>query len=64
MGTAGVFLPENNKRNLIIFERMLAEYDKEQDTESFARLLQRLFADDFAKNRSPRIRCACLSQKI
>ena len=44
-----VFLPENNKRNLIIFERMLAEYDKEQDTESFARLLQRLFADDFAK---------------
>ncbi len=59
-----VFLPENNKRNLIIFERMLAEYDKEQDTESFARLLQRLFADDFAKNRSPRIRCACLSQKI
>ncbi len=60
-----VFLPENNKRNLIIFERMLAEYDKEQDTESFARLLQRLFADDFAKKPlSPDTLCLFITKNL
>ncbi len=60
-----VFLPENNKRNLIIFERMLAEYDKEQDTESFARLLQRLFADDFAKKTlSPDTLCLFITKNL
>lgn len=60
-----VFLPENNKRNLIIFERMLAEYDKEQDTESFARLLQRLFADDFAKKPlSPDTLCLSITKNL
>ena len=60
-----VFLPENNKRNLIIFERMLAEYDKDQDTESFARLLQRLFADDFAKKPlSPDTLCLFITKNL
>ena len=60
-----VVLPENNKRNLIIFERMLAEYDKEQDTESFARLLQRLFADDFAKKPlSPDTLCLFITKNL
>ncbi len=60
-----VFLPENNKRNLIIFERMLAEYDKEQDTESFARLLQRLFADNFAKKPlSPDTLCLFITKNL
>lgn len=48
-----VFLPEHNKGNLMNFERMLAEYDKEQEAEAFAQLIQRLFADTFAKRPLP-----------
>lgn len=48
-----VFLPEHNKGKLMNFERMLAEYDKEQEAEAFAQLIQRLFADTFAKRPLP-----------
>ncbi|MDE6364123.1 MAG: DUF58 domain-containing protein [Lachnospiraceae bacterium] len=44
-----VFLPEHNRGNLINFERMLAEYDKEAAAEAFDQLIQRLFADTFVK---------------
>ena len=58
-------LAENNKRKLSMFDRMLAEYDKEQDTESFARLLQRLFADDFAKKPlSPDTLCLFITKNL
>lgn len=60
-----VFLPENNKRNLITFERMLAEYDKEQGTEAFSPLLQRLFADTFVKKPlSPDTLCLFITKNL
>lgn len=60
-----VFLPENNKRNLITFERMLAEYDKEQGTEAFSLLLQRLFADTFVKKPlSPDTLCLFITKNL
>ncbi|MCI8973708.1 MAG: DUF58 domain-containing protein [Lachnospiraceae bacterium] len=60
-----VFLPENNRRNLITFERMLAEYDKEQGTEAFSPLLQRLFADTFVKKPlSPDTLCLFITKNL
>lgn len=44
-----VFFPENNRKNRIAFERMLAEYDKEDGAEDFGQLARRLFSDTFVK---------------
>ncbi len=43
-----VFLPSNNKGNRIVFERLLAEFDKEEDIEEFGQLLQRSFENTFS----------------
>lgn len=44
-----VFFPENNRKNRIAFERMLAEYDREDGAEDFGQLARRLFSDTFVK---------------
>ncbi|MCI8966984.1 MAG: DUF58 domain-containing protein [Lachnospiraceae bacterium] len=44
-----VFFPENNRKNRIAFERMLAEYDREDGAEDFGQLVRRLFSDTFVK---------------
>lgn len=44
-----VFFPENNRKNRIAFERMLAEYDKEDGAEDFGQLARRLFSDTVVK---------------
>lgn len=45
-----VFLPANNRRNRIVLERLLAEYDKEDGADDFGELLKRLFSDTLTKN--------------
>lgn len=45
-----VFLPANNTRNRIVFERLLAEYDKEEGAEDFGQLIKFLFSTTFVKN--------------
>lgn len=45
-----VFLPANNRGNRIAFERLLAEYDREEGAEDFGQLVRRLFSDTFTKN--------------
>lgn len=44
-----VFMPANNRGNRIVFERMLAEYDKEDVAEDFGQLVKGLFTDTFRK---------------
>lgn len=44
-----IFEPSNNKRNSILFERLLAEFDKEDGVEPFGQLIQRSFDDTFLK---------------
>lgn len=45
-----VFMPANNRGNRIAFERLLAEYDKEEGAADFGALVRQLFSDTFAKN--------------
>lgn len=47
------FLPANNRANRIVFERLLAEYDKEDGAEDFGQLVTGLFTDTFRKNPLP-----------
>lgn len=44
------FMPANNRGNRIVFERLLAEYDKEDGAEDFRQLVETLFSDTFVKN--------------
>lgn len=44
-----IFEPSNNKGNCIVFERLLAEFDKEDGVESFEQLIKRSFEDTFSK---------------
>ncbi|MDE6991066.1 MAG: DUF58 domain-containing protein [Lachnospiraceae bacterium] len=44
-----VFFPENNRKNRIAFERMLAEYDREDGAEDFGQFVRKLFSDTFVK---------------
>ncbi|MDE6622395.1 MAG: DUF58 domain-containing protein [Lachnospiraceae bacterium] len=44
-----VFLPANNRGNRIVFERLLAEYDKEDGAGDFRQLITSLFSDLFEK---------------
>lgn len=48
-----VFMPENNKGKRILFERMLAEYDKEDGAVDFALLIRKLYADIFSRQPLP-----------
>ncbi|MFG6369583.1 MAG: DUF58 domain-containing protein [Lachnospiraceae bacterium] len=43
-----IFAPSNKKANCIVFERLLAEFDKEE-TESFERLIKKCFEQTFSK---------------
>ncbi len=44
-----VFLPANNRGNRIVFERLLAEYDKEDGAGDFRQLITDLFSDLFVQ---------------
>lgn len=44
-----IFAPSNNKGNRIVFERLLAEFDKEEGAESFEQLIKRSFEGIFSK---------------
>ena len=44
-----VFHPANNRGNRIVFERLLAEYDKEDGAEDFGQLVSKLFSESFTK---------------
>lgn len=47
---AEVFMPSNDRSHRIVFERLLAEYDKEDGAEDFSELIKTLFSDTFRKN--------------
>lgn len=44
-----IFAPSNNRGNRTVFERLLAEFDKEEGAEPFGQLIKRSFEDTFSK---------------